>query len=83
MPKAAAALDKFKVRKASAAVKPAEEKGPVKLITKGFRVLPDAAHQFETLRAELGKEHPKDMGPKLIADALNLLFRKHGKPPIA
>jgi len=82
MPKAAN-LEDFMVRKASAAAKPAEEKRQVKLITKGFRVQPDAAHQFEMLRAELGKEHPKDMGPKLIADALNLLFRKHGKPPIA
>ncbi len=59
------------------------DKQPSKLITKGFRVTPEAAHQFEMLRSELGRSHPKEMGPRLIGEALNLLFQKHGKPPIA
>jgi len=59
------------------------DKHPSKLITKGFRVTPEAAHQFEMLRSELGRSHPKEMGPRLISEALNLLFQKHGKPPIA
>jgi hypothetical protein len=27
--------------------------------------------------------HGKDKGPALIAEALNLLFEKYGKPPVA
>jgi hypothetical protein len=53
------------------------------LITKGFRVKPEAARQFDMLKAESGGENGKDKGPALIAEALNLLFKKHGKPPIA
>jgi hypothetical protein len=88
MPKAGdLAAFSVKKRNAPAIIEPTSiersQKSAPKLITKGFRVLPEAAHQFEMLRAELGKEHPKDMGPKLIAEALNLLFNKYGKPPIA
>jgi hypothetical protein len=88
MPKAGdLAAFTVKKRNAPAIVEPASsemhQKSAPKLITKGFRLMPEAAHQFEMLRAELGKEHPKDMGPKLIAEALNLLFQKYGKPPIA
>jgi hypothetical protein len=35
------------------------------------------------LKAEISGENGKDKGPALIAEALNLLFKKHGKPPIA
>jgi hypothetical protein len=52
------------------------------LITKGFRIKPEAARQFDMLKAE-GLGHGKDKGPALIAEALNLLFTKYGKPPVA
>ena len=53
------------------------------LITKGFRVKPEAARQFDMLKAEISGENGKEKGPALIAEALNLLFKKHGKPPVA
>ena len=52
------------------------------LITKGFRIKPEAARQFDMLKAEVSG-HGKDKGPALIAEALNLLFAKYGKPPVA
>jgi hypothetical protein len=52
------------------------------LITKGFRIKPEAARQFDVLKAEV-TGNGKDKGPALIAEALNLLFEKYGKPPIA
>ena len=52
------------------------------LVTKGFRVKPAAARQFDMLKAEV-TGNGKDKGPALIAEALNLLFKKHGKPPVA
>jgi hypothetical protein len=52
------------------------------LITKGFRIKPEAARQFDMLKAEVSG-NGKDKGPALIAEALNLLFKKHGKPPIS
>ena len=52
------------------------------LVTKGFRVKPAAARQFDMLKAEVSG-NGKDKGPALIAEALNLLFKKHGKPPVA
>jgi hypothetical protein len=55
----------------------------VPLITKGFRVKPEAARQFDVLKAEAEGVHGKDKGPALIAEALNLLFEKYGKPPVA
>ena len=57
--------------------------GSVVLITKGFRVKPEAARQFDVLKAEAEGVHGKDKGPALIAEALNLLFEKYGKPPVA
>jgi len=45
------------------------------LITKGFRVKPEAARQFDMLKAEVSG-NGKDKGPALIAEALNLLFQK-------
>lgn len=51
-----------------------------RLITKGFQVTPEGAQQFDMLKAELG---PGRKGPELIAEALNLLFDKYKKPPVA
>jgi len=51
------------------------------LITKGFRVKPEAARQFDMLKAEVSG-NGKDKGPALIAEALNLLFQKYGKPQV-
>jgi hypothetical protein len=53
------------------------------LITKGFRVKPEAARQFDMLKVEVESVNGKDKGPALIAEALNLLFEKYGKPLIA
>jgi hypothetical protein len=58
-------------------------KAAVPLITKGFRLKPEAARQFEVLKAEVEGVNGKDKGPALIAEALNLLFAKYGKPPVA
>ena len=52
------------------------------LITKGFRIKPAAARQFDMLKAEVSG-NGKDKGPALIAEALNLLFKKYGKPPVS
>jgi hypothetical protein len=54
-----------------------------RLITKGFRLKPEAARQFDVLKAEVSGQNGKDKGPVLIAEALNLLFEKYGKPPVA
>jgi hypothetical protein len=54
-----------------------------RLITKGFRLKPEAARQFDMLKAEVSGQNSKDKGPVLIAEALNLLFEKYGKPPVA
>jgi hypothetical protein len=35
------------------------------------------------LKAEVEGKNGKDKGPTLIAEALNLLFDKYGKPPVA
>jgi hypothetical protein len=53
------------------------------LITKGFRIKPEAARQFDMLKAEIEGKNGKDKGPALIAEALNLLFKEYGKPPEA
>jgi hypothetical protein len=68
-----------------AALSPQRErsKATVPLITKGFRLKPEAARQFEMLKAEVEGVNGKDKGPTLIAEALNLLFDKYGKPPVA
>lgn len=47
-------------------------------IVKGWRVLPAAAHQFESLKADLGRT-----GMSLLAEALNDLFEKYHKQQIA
>ena len=86
----AADLEKFQVNidKPAApprtAVKKPKKPAEAKLITRGFRVTPEAARQFDLLKAELEIDgNNKNKGPALIAEALNLLFKKHGKPPIA
>ena len=38
--------------------------------------------QFDVLKAEV-TGNGKDKGPTLIAEALNLLFKKYGKPQVA
>jgi len=86
----AADLSRFQVN----VEKPPEEEGPAgnrresrqagaPLITKGFRIKPEAARQFDLLKVEVESVNGKDKGPALIAEALNLLFAKYGKPPMA
>jgi hypothetical protein len=58
-------------------------KATVPLITKGFRLKPEAARQFDLLKVEVEGVSGKDKGPALIAEALNLLFVKYGKPRVA
>jgi hypothetical protein len=61
-------------------------KRPLVVLKKaGFLVHPEALMQFDVLRAELAGDDRKNAGPKLIHEALNLLFAKHGKkviPPL-
>lgn len=91
MAKKPADLSRFQVNVET----PQEDKAPVPrkgktaapalatpLMTKGFRVKPEAARQFDVLKAEVSG-NGKDKGPALIAEALNLLFKKYGKPPVA
>ncbi len=63
----------------STAAPPLQDKP--RMITKGFQVTPEAAQQFDMLKAEMGPGGGK--GPELIAEALNMLFEKYGKPPVA
>ncbi len=80
----AADLRKFQVKRGGLAPTPASESPELALeqkaryIKKGIQVTPEANQQFEILKAELGKS-----GQKLIAEALNLLFKEHGKPQMA
>jgi hypothetical protein len=55
----------------------------VPLITKGFRLKPEAARQFDLLKVEVEGVSGKNKGPALIAEALNLLFAKYGREPVA
>ena len=91
MPKKPADLSRFQVNTETpqAAKVPAPRKGKTAapavatpLVTKGFRVKPEAARQFDMLKAEVSG-NGKDKGPALIAEALNLLFKKYGKPTVA
>jgi hypothetical protein len=52
-----------------------------KLVTKGFRVTPGAMETFNVLVAKQGTG--KDTGPRLIAEALNMLFKKYGVDEVA
>ncbi len=51
------------------------------LVGKNFLIKPEAAQMFNVLAAESG--YGKSAGPELMAEALNMLFKKHGKPPVA
>jgi hypothetical protein len=89
MAKKAADLSQFQVNieppPADAAPVPRKRREEVPspaLMTKGFRIKPEAARQFDMLKAEVSG-NGKDKGPALIAEALNLLFKKYGKPPVA
>jgi hypothetical protein len=67
------------VAKARRASKPKPQ-----LRKEGFLVHPQAKMQFEMLKAELKAKHrgPVGPGPWLLHEALNLLFKKYGKPTV-
>jgi hypothetical protein len=75
-------VEKPREEKASSPRKSKPEVPASPLMTKGFRIKPEAARQFDMLKAEVSG-NGKDKGPALIAEALNMLFKKHGKPPVA
>ena len=54
-----------------------------KLKKAGFLVHPRALQQFDFLKAELAGDDRKNIGVRLISEALNLLFTKHGKPTVS
>jgi hypothetical protein len=55
-----------------------EEKGRERgFKTKTFELTPEAAREFELLRAETGKK-----SYQLISEALNLLFQKYQHPQV-
>jgi hypothetical protein len=65
-----------------AAVPRTKKSAPLKLKKAGFLVHPEALKQFDILRAELAGDDRRNAGPKLMHEALNLLFQKYGKPMI-
>ena len=54
-----------------------------KLIDKHFRVTPEASQAFNLLVAQQYTGTGPQLGPVLIAEALNLLFEKYGMDPVA
>lgn len=64
------------------AVKPTQknepEPGETDLRNALFRLKPEAKRAFDILRAEEGSRS----GPRLIAEAIDLLLKKYGKKPI-
>ncbi len=72
-------LSAFQVRKPAAepSSAPKRAKRDHKLKTKAFELKPEAARQFEILKAETGKT-----GIVLIAEAMNMLFKQYGKPQL-
>ncbi len=58
-------------------VKPKAAKGDERKL-KGFRIRTEAAKQLSMLKIETDTDEQD-----LVAEALNLLFKKYGKPPIA
>ena len=48
------------------------------LVNKMFRLRPEAIRAFDILKAEQGSRS----GPRLAAEAIDLLLMKYGKPPI-
>ena len=67
------------------AVTHSNEKSPPqpKLVPKQFQVKPEAYTQFNLLVAEHSVPGQPRPGPRLIAEALNLLFEKYGKDLVA
>ena len=63
----------------------AEEQAPKrpKLIDKHFRIKPEASQAFNRLVAQQYTGQGPQLGPTLIAEALNLLFEKYGVEPVA
>ncbi len=65
--------------------RPAQQTGTQRrsgqLVTKGFRIKPEAMEAFNVLVARQGTG--KDTGPRLIAEALNMLFKKYGVEEVA
>ena len=59
-----------------------DEPPPVPLKKVGFLIRPDQLHQFDMLKAEQTGRDRRGIGSRLLAEALNLLFVKYGKPPI-
>ena len=55
-----------------------QKQGSRRLIKKSLQVTPEAARQLLMLKAETGKKENE-----LLAEALNLLFKKHGKAQLA
>ena len=64
--------------KAQAPAKPEPKAEPVHSARLNVPVTPDARQAFNILKAETGKQ-----GPELMAEALNLLFRKYGKDQVS
>ena len=54
-----------------------------KLIDKHFRITPEASQAFNLLVAQQYTGTGPQLGPVLIAEALNLLFEKYGMDPVA
>ena len=67
---------------APSAVPRAVKPPAVKLKKAGFLVHPRALQQFDILKAELAGDDRKNVGVRLIGEALNLLFTKYGKPTV-
>ncbi|MEQ1871942.1 MAG: hypothetical protein ABL961_18135 [Vicinamibacterales bacterium] len=61
---------------------PTRKPATAKLRKAGFLVHPTALRQFDVLKAERGGDDRKNAGVRLIHEALNLLFEKHGKPVV-
>jgi hypothetical protein len=69
--------------KAAAAAGKPRKPATVRLKKAGFLIHPKSLQQFDMLRAELAGDDRRNAGPKLMHEALNLLFEKHGKPLVS
>jgi hypothetical protein len=57
---------------------PAKDPEDGQLENKMFRLKPEAIRAFDILKAEQGARS----GPRLMAEAIDLLLKKYGKKPI-
>ena len=57
---------------------PVPDEEPGELQNKMFRLKPETIRAFDILKAEQGARS----GPRLAAEAFDLLFKKYGKKPI-